>query len=408
MKDITIGPTQNRKVSLDIFRGVAVLGILLMNIQSYANPSAAYLNPTAYGNFDGINYWLWYFTHLLADMKFMSIFSILFGAGIILFSEKSERKGTNTTLLYYRRNFWLLIFGLLHAHLIWYGDVLYSYAICAFFAFWLRDFNVRRLLISAFIFLMIGSLYNIFIGLSIPHLPAEAIQQIEQFWQPGIAHLNLEIKTYQSSYLEQMPVRSSQALLLETEVFISLFIWRVMGMMCIGMACYKAKFLSATRSTKFYTLLSLSSLLMGYTIIILGVNQNLAHQFSMEFSFFIGSQYNYWGSIFVAIGYISLLSLWIKSNFLASLKRYLAKVGQMAFTNYIFQSIIITFIFYGHGFALFAQLSRWQCLVLVIVMWGLHLIGSKIWLNYFQFGPLEWAWRCLTYAKLQSLKVSAR
>lgn len=408
MKDTTGVPIQKRQVALDIFRGVAVLGILLMNIQSFANPSAAYLNPTAYGNFEGINYWLWYITHLLADMKFMSIFSILFGAGIILFSEKSERKGTNTTLLHYRRNFWLLIFGLLHAHLIWYGDILYSYAICAFFAFWLRHFSVRRLLFSAFIFLLIGSLYNIFIGLSIPYLPAEAIQQIEQFWQPGVDYLNHEIKTYQSSYLQQIPIRSSQAFLLETEVFISLFIWRVMGMMCIGMACYKAKFLLATHSTKFYTLISLSTLSIGYSIVVFGVNQNLSHQFSMEFSFFIGSQFNYWGSIFVAIGYMSLLSLWIKSNLLVRLKLYLAKVGQMAFTNYIFQSLVFTFIFYGHGFALFAQLSRWQCLVLVMVMWGLHIIGSKIWLNYFQFGPLEWVWRCLTYAKLHPLKVSTR
>lgn len=399
-----IPPTHNRQVALDIIRGIAVLGILLMNIQSFSAPTAAYLNPNAFGDFQGLNFLTWASTHLVADMKFMSIFSMLFGAGIILFAENAARKNKDATQLHYRRNFWLLIFGLLHAHLIWYGDILYAYAICAFFAFWLRHFTITKLLTSALVFLLIGSSYSLFIGMSIPYMPDDSIQQIKQGWQPGIEQLNQEINSYKSDYTTQMSVRSSQALLLQTQVFITMFIWRIMGMMCLGMACYKLGLFSTKYSAKFYTIIAICGIGFGTTLTLIGIKQNLHHQFSMQYSFFIGSQFNFWGSILVAFGYIGVIALWIKSASLDWLKQRLARVGQMAFSNYIFHSIIFTIIFYGHGLGLFAELQRWQTILLVPVMWLFQLCLSSYWLKRFQFGPLEWCWRCLTYAQVQPLK----
>jgi uncharacterized protein len=132
----SLAPTsgQERILSLDVLRGFAILGILIMNIQSFAMPGAAYLNPMAYGDMTGANRWAWILSHLLADQKFMTIFSILYGAGIVLVTERAESRTGKSAGLHYKRTFWLLVIGLIHAHIIWYGDILVPYALCDIFA----------------------------------------------------------------------------------------------------------------------------------------------------------------------------------------------------------------------------------------------------------------------------------
>ena len=105
---------KERIQSLDILRGIAILGILIMNIQSFAMPSSAYLNPASFGDLEGINYWVWVISHVFADQKFMTIFSILFGAGIVLVTQKAEQREGKSAKLHYKRTFWLLVIGLLH------------------------------------------------------------------------------------------------------------------------------------------------------------------------------------------------------------------------------------------------------------------------------------------------------
>ena len=135
-----------RIISLDILRGVAVLGILLMNIQSFSMIGAAYINPTAYGDLTSINRMVWILSHLLANSKFMSIFSLLFGAGVILFTERAIEKGRKASAFHYRRMMWLLIFGFIHAYLIWYGDILVAYSLCAFLVYLFRNKKPSTLL----------------------------------------------------------------------------------------------------------------------------------------------------------------------------------------------------------------------------------------------------------------------
>ena len=127
-----INPIANaqRLVSLDVLRGFALLGILTMNIGLFSMPAATYFAPTVYGSLTGSDGWVWRLTHVLADMKFMAIFSMLFGAGIVLMSERIESRGQPAKGLHYRRMAWLALFGILHAHLLWYGDILYWYGIC--------------------------------------------------------------------------------------------------------------------------------------------------------------------------------------------------------------------------------------------------------------------------------------
>ena len=119
---------------------------------------------------------------------------------------------------------------------------------------------------------------------------------------------------------------------------------------------------------------------------------------------FIGSQFNYWGSLFLSIGYICLITLFIKSPIFFSFKNRIAAVGQMALTNYISQSIICVVTFFGIGFGFFGQLERWEQILIVISVWALQFFWSKPWLDHFQFGPLEWFWRSITYWKKQTFK----
>ena len=116
---------------------------------------------------------------------------------------------------------------------------------------------------------------------------------------------------------------------------------------------------------------------------------------------FLGSQFNYWASILVALGWVGLVMLVCKSDLLRPLTRPFAAVGRMAFSNYIMHTVICTTIFYGHGFGLYGYAERWQQVCVVVAIWGVQLAISPLWLKYFRFGPLEWLWRSLSYWRLQ-------
>jgi uncharacterized protein len=119
-----------RIASLDVLRGFAVLGILVINIQHFAMLEATLFNPTAYGDLAGANLWVWRLSHLLADQKFMTIFLLLFGAGVVLITQRAEARGVGAARTYYRRTLWLMLFGLLHGYLLSSHDILFSYGVC--------------------------------------------------------------------------------------------------------------------------------------------------------------------------------------------------------------------------------------------------------------------------------------
>lgn len=390
---------------LDILRGFALLGILLMNIQSFSMPGAAYLNPTAWGSLEGANFWVWSISNVLADSKFMGLFSILFGAGICLFAQRAEEKTGGSASLHYQRNAWLLLFGLIHAHFIWYGDILYSYALCSFWVYWFRNKSTTTLIILSILFASIASLYSLFVhfALNNNYIPPQEVTGILKFWAPTAEQLNADIQAYTGSFVAQLQQRSNEAFFLETQVFLSTFIWRAGAMMLLGMALYKSGVLIGQKSQSYYLKLTVIGLLIGVPLSIYGMQQNLAHDFTMNYSMFLGSQFNYWGSIFTALGYIGLLNLLINKGMWLGLQKRLASVGQMAFSNYIFHSVFCTFIFYGIGLGLYSEVQRTTQLLIVFFVWALQLWYSPLWLSKFRFGPLEWLWRSLTYRKRQPM-----
>jgi uncharacterized protein len=398
---------KDRVIALDLLRGFAILGILVMNIQSFSMPDAAYLNPKAYGDLSGFNRWVWMLSHIFADQKFMTLFSLLFGAGVVLFSENVEKRQGKSAALYYRRVFWLLIIGLFHAHFIWHGDILVAYALCGFLVYLLRKKTPGFLLVFGLILVSLHTVIYTFFGWSLSFWTKEALLETKESWKPSIEVIKNEILAYTGSFSEQQAKRSESAFFLETFVFLTTFLWRAGGLMLVGMAFYKWKILSAERSKAFYQQGLVISWTVGLPLITYGIIANFDHNWTMEYSMFYGSQFNYWGSLFMAFGYICLVMLWVKTQLFESFKMRLAAVGRMALSNYIMQSLIGVFIFYGMGLSLFGRLDRLEQLGIVLLIWIFQLLWSRPWLENYNYGPFEWLWRSLTYKQKQPFKIKS-
>lgn len=401
-------PPTKRIVPIDVLRGFALLGILVMNIQAFAMPFAAYFNPSAYGNLTGADYWVWMLSHIFADQKFMTIFSLLFGAGIILLTSRLEERGQSAWKIHYRRNFWLLIFGLAHAYLFWSGDILVLYAICAFVVFWFRKLSPRWLVVLGVLCLAVPSALVGFGGATMPYWPPEVQTEMLADWQPNEAHIQAELAAYRGGWLAQMEARVPASVESNTYAFFFWGFWRAGGLMLVGMALYKWGIVSARRSTRFYGVM-LAIGLLGLSVAAYGAQQNFAHGWGMAYSRFgPGFQFNYWASLLVSGGYIGLVMLWVQWGGLATLQMALAAVGRMALSNYLLHTLIATTIFYGHGFGLFGSVDRTGQILIVLAIWLFQIIWSPIWLHYFRFGPAEWLWRSLTYWKLQPMQIEQK
>ena len=403
------GPlTQTGRIeSLDVLRGFAVLGILVMNIQSFSMIGAAYTNPTAYGDLTGANYWIWLIGHLLVDTKLMAIFSMLFGAGIVLMATRREAATGRSAGTHYRRMGWLLMIGLLHAHGVWYGDVLYHYAMCGLLIYLFRGCRPTVLIILGLAVLAVAPGISLMGHLTLPRWPPEAASQLQVGWQPTAESMKGEIDAYRGGWMEGFRHRSASAMFFETFLFAILFVWRAGGLMLIGMALFKLGVFSAKRSTAFYVVMLLVGGLIGIPIVLYGVRRNELNDWSFAACFFLGTMFNYWGSLLVALGWVGLIMLLCKHGVLRALTRRLAAAGQMALTNYLLQSVICTFVFYGHGFGLYGKVERTGQIGIVAAVCVFQLIASPLWLRRFRFGPVEWAWRSLTYWKRQPFGVAA-
>lgn len=405
--DTPLNPVAPREriPALDILRGFALLGILIMNVQFFAMPDAAYFNPTAYGDLTGLNRWVWIFGHIVADQKFMTLFSMLFGAGILLVSQRAADREQRPAGLHYRRIFWLFVIGMLHAYLLWAGDILVAYALCGVVVYLLRNREAKTLLILGVLSLAVGSLMSIMGGLSMPFWPPEAVQQNMQRWSPSAATIQTQLTAYRGGWLDQMGERVPATIAMQTFGFFFWASWRAGGLMLIGMALYKWGVLTAERSDRFYVWLTTAGLAVGLPLVIWGIVRHFQAGWTMEYSMFFGSQFNYWGSLFVSLGWMGTVMLITRSGVLPALRERLAAVGRTALSNYLLQTILCTVIFYGHGLGLYGHVERWGQILIVLGIWGLQLVISPWWLSRYRFGPAEWLWRSLTYWRRQRMVV---
>ncbi len=397
MSDET-GPTapSERIVSLDVLRGVALLGILIINSWLFAMPEAVLSNPTVYGDLSGTNYWAWLVGHVFAQMKFITLFTILFGGGVILFTQSVERRGASVWGRYSRRNAWLILFGLAHAYLLWYGDILVAYGICAFLVVFLRNLDPRTLTSFGLVLIAVPSVIETLAGFGDP-------AAIAATWNPSTSALQAEVETYRSGWWDQLDHRAPAAFDRQTTGLLGYTGWRVSGSMLLGMALFKWGVLTNDRSTRFYGWLIVGGAISGLAMILTGVWYIEANEWAAEAALF-WRQFNYWGSIPLAGAYIGIVMLYSRWHPSGILTHGLAAVGRTAFSNYILQSVLATSIFYGHGLGLFGHVTRVELLGIVVAIWAVQLVLSVVWLRYFRYGPLEWLWRVLTYETRQPLR----
>jgi uncharacterized protein len=388
-------PSANRIDSLDLIRGVAILGILVMNITSFSQIGMAYINPRLGAGVEGINGWLHSFAFLFADMRFMSMFSILFGAGMMLFVRNIEQKGLKPVKYHYKRMFLLLGFGLIHAYLIWMGDILVPYAICGCLVFLIRNWSTKGLVALASIFFMIPIVMNLVTWFALS--PRELGEIYGPIWNPESSEILKETKAYQSSYLGQMEVRSEGAYALETFLFVSEGLWRYSAMMITGILLFRLEWFKAIKGGAYYLRFGLVFLILGLVISAFGLYLSYERLWEGAWSMTLGHQFTYIASFFMALSYISILVFWSTVSRGGRIQNLLKKVGRMAFTNYIFSSIVCTFIFYGHGLGYFAQFDRVQQWGVVLLVWLLILLLSNWVMSRYRQGPLEFIWRKLTY-----------
>ena len=395
----------NRLLPIDALRGLAILGILAMNIQYFSQISAAYLNPTLNGPLAGADYWIWLVNHELFDEKMMGVFSMLYGAGIILICSNLESRGVRPLGVFVRRSLWLMVFGVLHAYLIWSGDILFSYAVCGLLVYPLRKWPPRRLLIAGFLTLgMSSALFYGYLQVLKSWPPAQFQQTEEQLWRPSPQEIAAEVDAYRGGWRQQMTARVPDAVLLEGQGLLFLTLWRAGGLMLLGMACYKFGLLTGRLSIGRYALTGCAAFLAGIAVVSYGVHQDFAHSWGFPYAFFVGSQFNYWGSLAIVWSWISIVQIACKISALRPVTTRFAKVGRMAFTNYILETLICTTIFYGHGFGMFGRFDRVQGMMVVLATWVFLLLFSQLWIRYFYSGPLEWLWRSLTYRRLQPFR----
>lgn len=425
-KSFTALKSSDRILSIDIMRGIVLFGILLMNINGMGL-AGAYGDPTVTGGATGWNLTTWITTNLFFEGTMRALFSLLFGVGMFIFLDRLREKkaGINAANIYFRRLLWLLFFGLVHGYLLlWTGEILYDYALMGFVVFSFRNLPPIKLTLVAVVLFSIGTLWNYsdykddikFVEdvalvknykLEGKTLSKE-LQEVDLKWEKrewkrsseGIAEYNTNMR---KGYLDVVAFLAPENKHTDIDWPYRWDLWDILSMMLIGIALFKWKILSAEKTYKFYGIMTALGYLIGLSINYYEIHSIMEANFSLLS--FSKSNITYdLGRVPVAMGHVGLIMLFCKSPVLKWLKSSLAAVGKMALTNYVMHSVFAMFIFTGAGFGLFGTFQRFELLYIVFAIWIFQLILSSIWLKYYQFGPLEWIWRNLSYLKKHPFK----
>ena len=327
-----LSKTENtRYISLDTLRGFALLGILMMNAIAFAYPEIVYSNPFAMGALSSADLWQWMLTDLFFAEKFYALFSMLFGAGIVLMANKQSdpQRAKN---LHYRRMLWLLMIGLIHGYLLWWGDILVTYAISGMLIYSCRHWRIRSLWIVAVLLqLAITCLYLLmYWGWDV--MPADELAESKAVFWPSEQTLRAEINANLGSWWQQTTYRVATTIEYQTSYLIPLIV-RMSGIMLIGMALYKSGVLLATKSSRFYLAHLLLFLPLGVALSACGAWAIASSEFALPTSFSLDRLWNLWGSLLTAWGYTCLFMLIVQqaevsvSGISGRISAWLAPVG---------------------------------------------------------------------------------
>ena len=427
--------TADRIRSIDMVRGVALLGILLMNIPGFGIDFSEMV-AIGRGPEAGKDYVAMAAMFAFFDGTMRGLFSMLFGAGMVLFmmNKKDSPGGIPVAEYYFRRLLWLVAFGLFNAFiLLWPGDILYFYGLSGMLLFVFRNAKPRWLLLIGVGCIAVGmfkaqfnwneirekrSGYTAAIAAEKKNQPLTEEQEaakaqwleVEKRHSPDTVEVNRNLQKMHSGYATIFQFFIPFNTTGETWGMYD-GIWDFLCMMFIGMALFKLGFFSNKLSNSTYAMCLLLAYGIGIPIGWEYFHTGVLGSIRGNYGQFVDAwRTPFWAlydirRVLLSVGHASLLMLIFRSRILPWLMRALANVGQMAFTNYLMQTIICTLIFYGYGFSKYNTLRFHQLYYVAAAIWLFQLIFSSIWLRYFRFGPFEWLWRSLTYWKKQPMKV---
>jgi uncharacterized protein len=425
-----IGPItpEERINSLDTLRGFALLGILPANVLVFGMYFAAGNDPTVAGGATGLNLASWALFRILIEGKMRCLFSMVFGASMILLTSRvEERSGATAADIYYRRNLWLLLFGLAHAFLLFWGDILYPYALCALILFPFRKLPAKKLLIIGALFIAFKAGWcavDAFRLIERRNLAAagdaaqkagkkpveeqvEAQKELEaqrKQRKPSFEELEKDAKKWRGNPLEVIGARAKALAVWHGLPYYDPVNCDVWSMMFIGMGLFKLGVFSAARSYRLYAWIAVIGCLIGIPVNSYTAWLAVKSNFDRVTFAFTYVAYDI-ERLPVALANMALMMILCKAGALRWLTSRLAAIGQMALSNYILQSVVCAFVFTGYGFGLYGRLERYQLYYVVAGCWAMSLAASPIWLQHYRFGPLEWCWRSLTYWKRQPMRI---
>jgi len=406
----------DRLQSLDTVRGVAVMGILLLNIVGFGMPEAAYFNPRAYGGSEGADLAVWIVNFILFDGKMRGLFSFLFGASLLLVVERAEAKSENPLQVHASRMAWLLVFGLAHLWLLWFGDILGLYALLGMVAYFFRGMRSSRMVVlgamlvlaQALVFasLPFGAYYLQTVAPDSPGY-ANAAKQLaalnDSFGIPTAAETARQLALFRGGYAQILADRFAHNSLGPLPMAL-LFGPETLAYMLFGMAALRSGFLRGEWSRARVRKL----LWLGFGVGLPAYAAIAVYLINSDFSLFsvLLGVMPLTAPVrpFLFLGWACLILLLARGG---PLNARIAAAGRMAFTNYLTTSLICTTLFYGYGLGWFGYLSRAELYLVVAGVWALILLWSKPWLARFQYGPLEWVWRSLSRGRAQPMRRGA-
>jgi uncharacterized protein len=425
--------------SMDVLRGFSLMGILIMNITDFAFGYSNYLYPLStvkpvfHGPHWKVNTILWFLRWIFAEGKMRALFSMLFGAGVILLTERALSRGAGIRAadIFTRRNMWLVLFGMLHGYLIWSGDILFYYGLAALlFLFPFRNVRVKRLMWVAGIILflnsvlLMGAQYGRAYGAKQAAAKANARlaahqtltedevgalkrwQSIQDHWRVPQKKMYEDIHAMQQGYWKAQGHTAGDVLSGELKgAYFGFGDW--VGLMLLGMALYKNGFLAGRLSLKTYAWITVIGLSVGWAVTGIGAWKAWAGHFDMfKTALWMQTPYDV-GRISGALGNAALVLVLLKTGSLKWLLQRVAAVGQMALSNYLLTSIAMMTIYVWGPWHWYGYVEYYKIYYAVAGMWIFNMTFSSIWLRYFEFGPVEWVWRSLTYWKRQPMRVRA-
>ncbi len=404
----SVKPVQRRLEHLDVLRGFALFGILLVNFQWFTRPLQAIVLGADPG-LEGLDLAADWLIRALAEGKFYPLFSILFGAGFALMAERAEARRAPFWGLYLRRLLILLLFGAAHLVLIWAGDILLVYALTGFVMVALfRNTPARRLWKWALAFIALPLLLMWLAALSIwatqgdPELHASIVADFEaDAWSLEESVAEAAATHAAGSWTDNVAQRLEDGRFMLANF--AFWIPPILGYFLLGRWLIATRrLLEPDRHRLFFRRWRSRGLLLGLPLAVAGaVTMHGANASIPSLNVATGLTFTTLGALLLALAYLSLVVLGSERL------RFLAPAGQMALTNYLCQSLVWTWILYGHGLGLWNEIPRaWQPL-LVVAFFAAQVALSRLWLKRFRFGPAEWLWRSLTYAQRQPMRVRA-